>query len=125
MTATVYSGSGDWSYTNSTGGNVRVIIGCAFADFNGSQTTSNGIKIRFGVAGSPYVLSEASGTNDRFVGFGRHVKNSQHAYGVVASSGGTFVDEFWLADGHTANITAVDAGYPISLYNVMVIPEGN
>ena len=26
MTATAYNGTGDWTYTNSTGGNVRVII---------------------------------------------------------------------------------------------------
>ena len=31
MAATVYSGSGNWSYTNSTGENVRVIIGIALA----------------------------------------------------------------------------------------------
>ena len=46
MAATVYSGSGNWSYTNSTGENVRVIIGIALAADN-SQASTVGIKLRF------------------------------------------------------------------------------
>ena len=124
MAATVYTGSGNWSYTNSTGENVRVIIGCAFADFSGSQVSDNGIKIRFGASRSPYILSEASGTNDRFVGFGRHITSVTPVGGAVATNGGVFVDEFWLANGHTADVAAIDSqAYPISLYNIVVIPE--
>ena len=60
MAATVYTGSGNWSYTNSTGENVRVIIGCAFADFSGSQVSDNGIKIRFGASGSCLLYTSPS-----------------------------------------------------------------
>ena len=122
MAATVYSGSGNWSYTNSTGENVRVIIGIALAADN-SQASTVGIKLRFGASGSGYMFEETSGTNDRFVGFGRHITGVSPNGGVVATNGGTFVDEFWLADGHTANLDAVSGTYPIKWYNIVVIPE--
>ena len=122
MAATVYSGSGNWSYTNNTGENVRVIIGIALAADN-SQASTVGIKLRFGASGSGYMFEETSGTNDRFVGFGKHITNVSPTGGAVATNGGTFVDEFWLADGHTANLDAVSGTYPIKWYNIVVIPE--
>ena len=122
MAATVYSGSGNWSYTNSTGENVRVIIGIALAN-DTAQTNDVGIKLRFGAAGSGYHFEETSGTNDRFVGFGKHITSSGQMTRAVASNGGIFVDEFWLANGHTANLDAVSGSYPIKWYNVVVIPE--
>ncbi len=45
MTATVHSGTGNFSYTNSTGGNIRVIIGHVLCSTD-AQGNSQGIKMR-------------------------------------------------------------------------------
>ena len=65
MASIVNAGTGNWSYTNNTGGNVRVIIG--FYYNNDSQQTSNAglVQVIAGVT----VASFTSGTNTAFTGF--------------------------------------------------------
>ena len=67
-----------------------------------------------------------------FRGFGKHVNYiatsnaaSLQQKNIVGNVSSTFTDEFFLADGQTAALEAINGGYPIKHYNLMVIPEGN
>ena len=136
MAATVHSGTGNFSYTNSTGGNVRVIIGHVLCNTSDSSSNS-GIQMRFGASGSAYVFSVAGGTNQAFGGFGKHLTYIMADYAGGQSSGTgaakgmfgyaknntCFCDEIWLANGHSIDIQAVSGSYPIKSYNVLTIPE--
>ena len=128
MAATVYTGSGNWSYTNSTGGNVRVLIAYCFNN-TASSNYDAGIKQ---IVNGTEIGSANSGTNMAFRGFGKHINyiatsnsSSLQQKNIAGNVGGTFVDEFFLADGQTAALEAVNGGFPIKHYNLMVIPEGN
>ena len=128
MAATVYTGSGNWSYTNSTGGNVRVIIAYCL---NNNTQSNNSVGVKQKVNGT--TISEVTnGTNIRFLGFGKHIcyQNSSNANSMTTknNAGNTsarFADEFFLANGQTAALEAVSTSYPILHYNIMVVPEGN
>ena len=129
MAATVFTGSGNWSYTNTTGGNVRVIIAYCHVNTN-AQTTNVGVKQ---IVNGTEIGRATSGTNQAFRAFGKHINytttsssNGFQAKGMNSwSSGGTLVDEFFLADGQTASLEAISGSYPLKHYNLMVIPEGN
>ena len=127
MASTVNAGSGNWSYTNSTGGNVRVII--SFFYNHPSQSTNAGLtQVIAGVT----VATANSGTNSRFTGFGKHVTYIVSAggtypiqvKGVVGyqAGGSGFVDEFWLADGQSTSVSAAGNLQPLG-YNILIIPE--
>jgi len=128
MAATVYTGSGNWSYTNSTGGNVRVIIAYCF---NNTASSNYDAGIKQIVNGT--TLGQAtSGTNMYFKGFGKHItyrdlttSGSLQQKNISGNVNGTFADEFFLADGQSAALEAVNGVYPIKHYNIMVVPEGN
>ena len=123
MASIVNAGTGSWSYTNSTGGNVRVIISFFY---NGTTSTSGLTQIVAGVS----VASQTNGTNTSFIGFGKHVtwRSTANSYGyqvsgVVGNAGSGFVDEFWLADGQSASVSG-SPGTPKG-YNIVIIPESN
>ena len=125
MASIVNSGTGNWSYTNNTGGNVRVIIGFYYnnttsQDYNAGLTQT--------IAGVT-VATASNGTNMSFVGFGKHVtyqrgSNSQgyQVKGHVGNTGSGFVDEFWLADGQSASVNGITWMSPKG-YNILIIPE--
>ena len=125
MASIVNSGTGNWSYTNNTGGNVRVIIGFYYnnttsQDYNAGLTQT--------IAGVT-VATASNGTNMSFVGFGKHVtyqrgSNSQgyQVKGHVGNTGSGFVDEFWLADGQSASVNGSSYLSPKG-YNILIIPE--
>ena len=128
MAATVYTGSGNWSYTNSTGGNVRVLIYYCYNNTSSQDYTAGVKQVINGVD----IASAANGTNMAFTGFGRGIvyMSSSNSTGwqvknIAGNSGGVFVDEFFLADGQSTALEAVNAGKPIKAYNIMVVPEGN
>jgi len=130
MAATVFTGSGNWSYTNTTGGNVRVIIAYCHVNTN-AQTTDVGVKQ---IVNGTEIGRATSGTNAAFRAFGKHINyaiqsNSQNGFqakGINSySAGGTLAEEFFLADGMTASLEAMSGSYPLKHYNIMVIPEGN
>tara|TARA_Y200000002_G_scaffold138984_1_gene114579 strand:- start:196 stop:567 length:372 start_codon:yes stop_codon:yes gene_type:complete len=123
MASIVNAGTGNWSYTNSTGGNVRVIISFFY---NGTTSTSGLTQSIAGVS----VASQTNGTNVSFVGFGKHVTwrstNNSYGYqvsGVVGNASTGFVNEFWLADGQSASVSGAP-GTPKG-YNIVIIPESN
>ena len=55
METTVHTGTGNFSYTNNTGGNVRVIIGHVLVN-DGASGNEMGIKMRFGPTNSDYMF---------------------------------------------------------------------
>jgi len=131
MAATVHSGDdSNFSYTNSTGGNVRVIIGLVLANKD-AQTTAQGIQMRFGASGSAYTMSGTAGSGSAITGFGKHMTWSSdqpadrwYALGGGGSANATvFATEIWLANGHSIDIQGVNASYPLKQYNILTIPE--
>ena len=128
MATTVHTGNGqNFSYTNNTGGNVRVVISLALNDTS-QQSFSNGIKIRCGTPGSPDILQANSSTNARFNGIGKNIARQGGSAGyTVGASASNDVDcmctEFYLADGHSIDVQGVDASYPLKFYNILTIPE--
>ena len=128
MTATIHTGNGqNFSYTNNTGGNVRVVISLALNDIS-QQSFSNGIRIRCGAPGSPDILQANSSTNARFNGIGKNIARQGGSAGyTVGASASNDVDcmctEFYLANGHSIDVQGVDASYPLKFYNILTIPE--
>ena len=128
MTATIHTGNGqNFSYTNNTGGNVRVVISLALNDIS-QQSFSNGIRIRCGAPGSPDILQANSSQNARFNGIGKNIARQGGSAGyTVGASASNDVDcmctEFYLADGHSIDVQGVDASYPLRFYNILTIPE--
>ena len=128
MATTVHTGNGqNFSYTNNTGGNVRVVISLALNDTS-QQSFSNGIKIRCGAPGSPDILQANSSTNARFNGIGKNIARQGGSAGyTVGASASNDVDcmctEFYLADGHSIDVQGVYASYPLKFYNILTIPE--
>ena len=129
MTATIHTGNNqNFSYTNSTGGNVRVVISLALNNTT-VQAMTNGIKIRCGAPGSPDILQANSSQNARFDGIGKNLarqgpNDSGHFVGAAASNDVDIMcTEFYLADGHSIDVQGVDASYPLRFYNILTIPE--
>ena len=128
MTATIHTGNNqNFSYTNSTGGNVRVVISLALNNTT-VQAMTNGIKIRCGAPGSPDILQANSSTNARFNGIGKNIARQGGSAGyTVGASASNDVDcmctEFYLANGHSIDVQGVDASYPLKFYNILTIPE--
>ena len=93
MTATIHTGNGqNFSYTNNTGGNVRVVISLALNDIS-QQSFSNGIRIRCGAPGSPDILQANSSTNARFNGIGKNIARQGGSAGyTVGASASNDVD---------------------------------
>ena len=138
MSTTVHSGTGNFSYTNSTGGNLRVIIGHVLCSTTASGN-EQGIKMRFGPTNSDYVFQLQGGSNQQVYGTGRYITGANHSDGsygttAVGSEGGfiggnksakesMFVSEVWLADGHSIDIQTINASYPLKSWNILTIPE--
>ena len=138
MTAEVHSGTGNFAYTNSTGGNVRVIIGHVLVS-DAASGNEAGIKMRYGATNSDYVFQIQGGSNQQVHGTGRYITGSFQAAGNYAisqagNSGGfigankysresMFVSDVWLANGHSIDIKTVDESYPLKSWNIITIPE--
>ena len=134
MSATVHTGTGNFNYTNNTGGNVRFIIGVVMnsTTSGASQNNEAGVSMRFGPPGTPSCFSSQNGTNQTFRGFGKHIlygstgptnQGLQIKNISAYQSWGTWVDEGWLAPNETLDINAKNASYPIDFYNVVTLPE--
>ena len=125
MASTVNAGTGNWNYTNNTGGNVRVIIAFFYNNPASSNYDAGLVQVIAGVT----VASSTSGTNTAFTGFGKHVNyrsssnsTSYQVKNIVGNGGNAFVDEFWLADGQSASVNGITWMSPKG-YNILIIPE--
>jgi hypothetical protein len=119
MAATVLSGTGNVTYTNSTGQNVRVVVNFALittkvTDYNltmsWSATAGGTVSIPTGFAGIgrniAFSSSSTNFTNDAVIGSG----NKENALPT----------EIILAPGQTFSLTA---GANSMSYNIVFIPE--
>jgi len=113
MAAEVLSGTGNVSYTNNTGQNVRVIInylqwaGGATAPFTMSW---GGVSIVIGLIAIGRNLATVNANPGGLV----------NAFGA----GGAAPTEIMLAPGQTFSVSnSSSTGYAITAYNIVVIPE--
>ncbi len=125
MASIVNAGTGNWSYTNNTGGNVRVIIGFYYNNTTSQSYDAGLTQVIAGVT----VATATNGTNMSFIGFGKHVtyqrgsnSGGYQVKGHVGNTGGGFVDEFWLANGQSASVNGSSFLSPKG-YNILIIPE--
>ena len=117
MAATVLSGTGNVTYTNNTGQNVRVVINFyrCNGDLNNSATT---------------IITWAGNSiaEDRVQAFGRNLAFSNGSTTISnnmnpAGGDSSFPTEIMLAAGQTFSISTNLSIYPLGAYNIVVIPE--
>jgi len=126
MAATVLSGTGDVTYTNNTGQNVRVIIN--FYKCNGT-TASATVTINW----AGYSITEdgvsSFGRNLAFYSLtaGAYPLAANNMLGVVSTNLGYIASglptEIMLAAGQTFSVKTNSSNYPLGAYNIVVIPE--
>lgn len=119
MAATVLSGTGNVTYTNSTGQNVRVVINY----MEGPQDSSYGWNMSWGGVTIGTNLS-AIGRNLAVVNYlsGSGSLTLQNAFATVFRNG-VVPTEIMLAPGQTFSTTKSNPSYPLGAYNIVVIPE--
>ena len=115
MAAQVLSGSGNVSYTNSTGQNVRLVINYLEIGGAGTETatvTFAGVSVTVYGGGAKYGKTLAYDNSP----------GSDMAAGVASPRDGAIPLEIALANGDTFSITHDNSEY-ISGYNIIIIPE--
>ena len=123
MAAQVLSGSGNVSYTNSTGQNVRLVIN--YLETKSSDTISStlsfpggSIELRgWAVYGKTIAYVNSGGPNQN--GWAEHAGTSGQS--TVARQANPIPLEIALANGDTFSITGT-AG-DVTGYNIIIIPE--
>ena len=112
MASQVLSGTGNVSYTNNTGQNVRVIINYC------SNTFTSGGEIVISWAGvSVTATTTAFGRN---LAFNPQYAGSTNMQGTNVANAPT---ELMLAPGQTFSLSAGRVDRPNGPYNIVVIPE--
>jgi len=128
MAATILSGTGNVSWTNNTGGNVRVVINYFGANAAESLTNGQGISMNAGGAVISASLVKAFGKNLAFSGgflSGTHPSQTYQSFGMIVPSGSGFTSQALPTEvyiPHTRSITLALAGGTAS-YNILIIPE--
>ena len=117
MAAQVLSGSGNVSYTNSTGQNVRLVIN--YLQVSAVSTFSiPGVSIDFGTSGGTYGKTLADRNNS-----GNDAQESTMAWDAEPRSKIEAIPlEVALANGGTFSINASTSTW-IEGYNIIIIPE--
>ena len=116
MAAQVLSGSGNVSYTNSTGQNVRLVIN--YLQVSSVTTlTIPGVSIPFGTNGGVYGKTLAYRTSNA-----ANLGHASMASGSGANSMTGIPLEVALANGDTFSINASTSEW-IEGYNIIIIPE--
>ena len=116
MAAQVLSGSGNVSYTNSTGQNVRLVIN--YLQVAAVSTFSiPGVSIDFGTNGGTYgkTLAFKQPSNSDF--------NGAMAFNEGSTSTQAIPLEIALANGDTFSITGSPTSTFVKGYNIIIIPE--
>lgn len=120
MASQVFSGTGNFSYTNNTGQNVRVIINYLAFDSNSTYPSTmswagNTINLPGGVDG-------VIGRNLAFSSGASSANNFYFVSGGVAA--GALPTEIMLSNGQNFSVTAnsITPG-AVKQYNIIVIPE--
>jgi hypothetical protein len=128
MAATVLSGTGNFSYTNSTAGNVRVIINY----YTNYRSTNNGTSYFLMSWGTPTVSIDSgagqAALTTQVITFGRNLAFTGNNIGSGSNMiySGTYTalpTEIMLAAGETFTVTAKTSTLPLGPYNIVIIPE--
>ena len=114
MASQVLSGTGNVSYTNNTGQNVRVIINYC------SNPNSSGRIVISWAGVSVTATTKAFGRNLAFLTTISYVTNSNNMEGSDSANAPT---ELMLAPGQTFSLSAGSSNRPNGPYNIVVIPE--
>ena len=127
MASTVLSGTGNVTYTNSTGQNVRVVINFMQGPSAGSPGTFSVFNMSFGGA-TISVSLVAIGRNLAAGYLSFSGASSQSAFGQNAlysqnTGPSAAPTEIMLAPGQTFSTSAPNPSYPLGAYNIVVIPE--
>ena len=123
MASTVLSGTGNVTYTNSTGQNVRLVINYASAYPGGY-----GLTVTWAGASATAAYARAIGRNLAISGglnIGAIGSLSLYAQNMISldsyeQSNSALPTEIMLAPGQTFGISSP---YPMESYNIVVIPE--
>jgi hypothetical protein len=143
MAATVLTGTGDFSYTNSTGGNVRVIINY-FGAINPSDRgtfPSEFLGIQIWTAGATIISYNATALGRSLatasfqivpqaanvpVAYDSSINMSVKAGSIGSDNSqagvGVLPTEIYLAPTQAMSISKL-SGYSVAQYNILVIPE--
>jgi len=117
MASQVFSGTGNFSYTNNTGQNVRVIVNYCSNQQGGSLASilmnwaSVSITIGAFAFGRNLAFTSTSSSNG-------YVANN------MLSNGGTSAPtEIMLSNGQSFSLSSTSSTWPNEAYNIVVIPE--
>lgn len=131
MASQVFSGTGSFFYTNSTGQNVRVVINYYTNYFTNSPGTTSPIRMSWGSGTSTVSIDSNPRMNftTEILTFGRNLAGYQTGtaggmQNMVSSTSNTALPtEIMLAPGQTFSVTARVANLSLGPYNIVVIPE--
>ncbi len=124
MAAQVLSGSGNVSYTNSTGQNVRVVINYLRNGNADGTMTFQGVTVELRIN---HVYGKTLAFADEFAGGGREGVTQIMTASTISQGAGlarTQVPlEIALANGETLSISNSTSSAYIEGYNMIIIPE--
>lgn len=140
MASTVLNGTGNFSYTNNTGQNVRVVVYGMTVSWSDAKTSPTVGQIFAITAGnSAFSFAIQPGINNAFVTFGKgvaagasndevtpvyNISQNMLAYCSNLDIVAAMPTEYMLAPGQTISSTATPlSNPPIISYNMLVIPE--
>lgn len=129
MAATVLTGTGTFSYTNSTGGNVRVIINYFGPTAPNGDGTDYGIQISAGgatiISSNAVAIGKNLATGQWYIG-GSTGSQSSIAANMVIKGSLTYPTglpvELALASTQSITISKI-TGSGLAQYNILIIPE--
>jgi hypothetical protein len=133
MAATVLNGTGTVNYTNSTGGNARVIINYFGSSNVGDSSKGYGISLTIGTFSLTSTYAAAIGKNLALTsGSNYKVNTPGYGYGYSNSYNMAVSDtaeefqtalpiEFYLVSNQTFSMSLGNGG--TAQYNILVIPE--
>jgi len=140
MASTVLNGTGNFSYTNNTGQNVRVVVYGILVSWSDAKTSSvTGQVFAITAGNSTFSLAIQAGINNAYVVFGKgvaagasnneanpvyNISQTMLAYTSNLDFVAAMPTEYMLAPGQTIASSATPvANPPIISYNMLVIPE--
>lgn len=132
MAATILSGTGNVSWTNNTGENVRVVIN--YFGANDAGSTTNGLGISMNAGGAIFLASatKAFGKNLAFSGgyAGAEASVTYNNHNLITglsnltrpevTTAQALPTEVYLSDTRTLSITLTGG---TASYNILIIPE--
>ena len=122
MASQVLSGTGNVTYTNNTGQNVRVIVNyCSL-----STPSVSSFLVSWGSGASATAQAYAFGRSlaTGFVSL-TGTAGAVSTQNILPAGNGSSAlpTEIMLSSGQTFSITTTNSSYPIASYNIVIIPE--